>query len=71
MLREDFQWEGYRLHFAREKLAKMGNVVVPKRPLQVVKEDPDDDRTLECAVEARSDYIVIFDKDLLRRFLAT
>jgi predicted nucleic acid-binding protein len=31
-----------------------------------VKEDPDDDRILECAATAMSDYIVTEDKDLLR-----
>jgi putative PIN family toxin of toxin-antitoxin system len=67
VLRDDFRWEGYRLHFAREKLAKIGNVVVPRQSLQVIDEDPDDDRILECAVEARSEYIVTFDKDLLRQ----
>ena len=28
--------------------------------------DPDDDRILECAVTAGSDYILSYDKDLLR-----
>jgi predicted nucleic acid-binding protein len=31
-----------------------------------VVEDPDDDRVLECAMEARSECIVTRDKDLLR-----
>ena len=31
-----------------------------------LREDPDDNRILECAVAARSDYIVTEDKDLLR-----
>lgn len=30
------------------------------------KEDPDDDRILECAIAAKSDFIVSEDKDLLR-----
>ena len=34
--------------------------------LEVVKEDPDDNKILECAVTAGSDYIVTGDKDLLR-----
>ena len=34
--------------------------------LDVVKEDPSDNRVLECAVSAGSDYIVTGDKDLLR-----
>jgi predicted nucleic acid-binding protein len=32
----------------------------------VIKEDPDDDRILECASAAKSDFIVSEDKDLVR-----
>jgi predicted nucleic acid-binding protein len=54
------------LHFAREKLASLANLVVPTHPLDVIKEDPDDNRILECATTAGSDYIVTYDNDLLR-----
>ena len=37
----------------------------PVRTVSVVT-DPDDDRIVECAVEAGSDYIVTNDKALLR-----
>jgi len=40
--------------------------VEPKTTLSVIKEDPDDDRILECAIEARSRFIITQDKDLLR-----
>ena len=66
VLRDDFKWDGYRLHFARAKLAGIANLVVPTRTLEVVKEDPDANRILECAVTAGSDCIVTYDKDLLR-----
>jgi predicted nucleic acid-binding protein len=58
--------EPYMLHDAREKLATLGNRVTPTAALDVIKEDPDDNRILECAVAAKSDYIVTEDKDLLR-----
>jgi predicted nucleic acid-binding protein len=29
VLRDDFKWDCYRLHFAREQIAKMANLVVP------------------------------------------
>jgi predicted nucleic acid-binding protein len=35
-------------------------------PTTVIKENPSDNRILECAVAAGSDYIVSGDKDLLR-----
>ena len=41
--------------------------VHPTRTINFVQEDPDDDRILECAVENASDFIVSYDKDLLRR----
>jgi predicted nucleic acid-binding protein len=44
----------------------MARVVSPAVQLEVVKDDPDDDRILECAVTAGSDFIVTGDKDLLR-----
>jgi putative PIN family toxin of toxin-antitoxin system len=66
VLRDDFRWDGYRLHFAREQIANMANRVVPQLRLDVIKEDPDDNRILECAVEAKSAFVVSSDKDLLR-----
>jgi putative PIN family toxin of toxin-antitoxin system len=41
-------------------------VVAPAVQLDVVKQDPADNRILEYAVTAGSDYIVTGDKDLLR-----
>ena len=46
--------------------AGLGNHVSPTETLNVIKEDPDDDRILECAATAKSDFIVSEDKDLLR-----
>jgi putative PIN family toxin of toxin-antitoxin system len=66
VLRERFDWDGYRIHDLRQTLSRIGNVVVPAQTLDVIKEDPSDNRILECAVEAGSDYIVSWDKDLLR-----
>jgi putative PIN family toxin of toxin-antitoxin system len=66
VLRDKFQWDGYSLQDAREKLRVLGNHVSPSETLFVIKEDPDDDRILECASTAKSDFIVSEDKDLLR-----
>jgi putative PIN family toxin of toxin-antitoxin system len=66
VLRDDFAWEAYRLHFAREQLARLGNLVTPHKTIDAINEDPDDNRILECALEAGSEFIVTSDKDLLR-----
>ena len=66
VLRDKFGWSGDMLHDARGKLAKLTNRVMPTVTLNVIKEDPDDNRILECADAAKSDFIVSEDKDLLR-----
>lgn len=40
--------------------------MTPRRTIDAIKEDPDDNRILECALEAGSEFIVTSDKDLLR-----
>jgi uncharacterized protein len=51
---------------ARAVIGEAARTVTPAVQLSVIKEDPDDDKILECAVSAGSDYIVTGDKDLLR-----
>ncbi len=41
-------------------------VVFPKEKIEVIKEDPDDNKVLECAVAADANLIITMDKDLLR-----
>lgn len=38
--------------------------VVPVRKIEVIKEDPSDNKFLECAIEAQADYIISGDKHL-------
>ena len=66
VLRDKFKWDGYMLQDARGKLLALGNCVYPTETLHVIGEDPDDDRILECAATAKSEFIVSEDKDLLR-----
>lgn len=65
VLREDFQWEGYRLHFMMERLRKITRHVIPSVPVKVV-DDPDDDRIIACALAAGSTHVLTNDKALLR-----
>jgi uncharacterized protein len=50
----------------RLKIKQLATQASPKRKLDVVKEDPDDNIILECALEAHADIIVSADRDLLR-----
>jgi uncharacterized protein len=50
----------------RAKLEGVADVVAPDFVLDVVKDDPDDNRVLECAVAGKADYIVSGDRHLLK-----
>jgi putative PIN family toxin of toxin-antitoxin system len=65
VLRDKFEWDGYRLHDARQQILGLATLVTPKQVLAVVEDEPDN-RILECAGEAGSDFIVSADNDLLR-----
>ena len=49
----------------RQVLLTDAVVVFPRKRLEVVEADPDDNRILECAVEGGADYIVSGDHHLL------
>lgn len=51
---------------AIEKLLRMLAVVSPSKKLDVVKEDPTDNRILEGAMEAKAEIIVSYDIHLLK-----
>ncbi len=65
VLREDFGWEGYRIHFLKERLRKITNRVTPTVSVTIV-DDPDDNKIIECAVSAGSERIITNDNALLR-----
>jgi uncharacterized protein len=65
VLRHDFDWQPYRLLDLRQRLLKICRLVEPTVILGVVADRPDN-RIVECAVEANSQYIVTEDKHLLR-----
>jgi putative PIN family toxin of toxin-antitoxin system len=50
----------------RAKLENAADVVNPQLTLDVVKDDPDDNRVLECAVAGGADTIVSGDRHLLQ-----
>ena len=66
VLARKFAWSAEAIADGRRRLQGMARTVRPAVQLSVIKEDPPDDRILECAVSAGSDYIVTGDKDLLR-----
>ena len=51
---------------AIQKLMQSTIFVEPKQKFKAVKDDPDDDKFIDCAVEGKCDYIISQDKHLLK-----
>ena len=49
-----------------EKIISISKIVEPKKNFDIIKEDPDDNKILECAFEGNVDYIITQDNHLLR-----
>jgi len=46
-------------------ISQKATMVTPEKEISVIKDDPDDNKFLECAVKSKADYIVSGDKHLL------
>ena len=70
ILYNKFSWDRGDVAEAVDLLLRFTNYVHPDLRFDVVPADPDDNRVLECAVQAGSQVIVTGDTDLLvlRRF---
>ena len=64
--RPKFGFDEERIAQAQAYIKKSTMRVEPKMTLDVVPDDPDDNRIVECAVESGSEAIITHDKDLLR-----
>ena len=64
VLRKHLQWQEMDIVAYLKLVARIGEIVSPKITLQVVAEDPADDRILECALAGGADLIVSGDHHL-------
>ena len=63
-LEDKFGFERQEVVKVIQDIRRVAMVVHPKQKLTVVR-DPDDNKILECAVEAKAHIVAAFDKDLL------
>ena len=66
LLRDKFNWPSEDLDSAHSLVLTCARLVEPRQTVDVIKEDPSDNRIVECAVEAGAEYIVSGDRHLLR-----
>lgn len=65
MLRDKFFWSEEAIDDVLLLLGTRARLVQPTETLDVVSDDPDDNRIIECALAAGSSFIVTGDSDLL------
>ena len=66
VLTEKFRWAPGPLKNALIEIAAYSRRIEPQQKLDVITDDPTDNRILECAISAGSEYIVSGDSHLLR-----
>jgi putative PIN family toxin of toxin-antitoxin system len=66
VLRRKFAWSDDDIAEGRKRISAMARKVKPAVQLDVVKDDPDDNKILECGSAAGSDFIVSGDRHLLK-----
>ena len=64
VLRENLQWQEVDIVAYLKLVARIAEIVSPKISLQVIAEDPADDRVLECALAGAAGLIVSGDHHL-------
>lgn len=55
-----------KIELFRNNLKKYAKTINPKKKFDLVKDDPDDNKFLDCAYVAKADFIVTGDKHLLK-----
>jgi putative PIN family toxin of toxin-antitoxin system len=66
LLRPKFGWFQDRVDAAIRQIAGFAEHVEPKQRIDIVVDDPTDNRILECAAASSSDYLVTGDNHLLK-----
>ena len=66
VLKRDFLYHEADIQNLLEKILQVLTLVTPKKKVNVVKEDSEDNKIIECALESKAEYILTYDKHLLK-----
>jgi len=66
VLERDFEYSKDEAKNIIEKILLFAKLIKPKQKVDVIKDDPDDNKVIECAIESSSDYIITYDRHLLK-----
>ena len=66
VLERDFEYGKNEAKNIIEKILLFVSLIEPEQKVEIIKDDPDDNKVIECAIESSSDYIVTYDRHLLK-----
>ena len=66
VLERDFEYSKNEAKNIIEKILLFAKLIEPKQKVEIIKDDPDDNKVIECAIESSSDYIITYDWHLLK-----
>ena len=66
VLERDFEYSKDEAKTIIEKILLFVKLIEPKQKVEIIKDDPDDNKVIECAIESSSDYIISYDGHLLK-----
>ena len=66
VLKKDFHFDQEIYSTYLDEILSFANLVRVLERFKIIKEDPDDNKVLECALASNSEYIISYDKHLLK-----
>ena len=65
VLQRDFKYSGDGADKIINYIKTFANIIEPPESIDIVEDDPDDNKIIECAIASNSEYIISYDKHLL------
>ena len=66
VLERDFEYSKDEVENIIGKILLFAKLIKPKQKIDIIKDDPDDNKVIECAIESSSEYIITYDQHLLK-----
>jgi len=66
ILARDFDYNEQEIGEILERVIQFVTLITPREKVEVIKEDPDDNKIVECAIESNAEYILSYDNHLLK-----
>jgi uncharacterized protein len=66
ILKRDFNLSEEEIKEKIDIILSIAKVIEPSVNIEIVKEDADDNKVIECALESKSEYIISYDNHLLK-----